>query len=57
VSLEPLPLVGRQRIVEVVGADLDHLLTSFDEYLSRRANDSSYTFRHYLPQIGGEIEE
>jgi hypothetical protein len=31
VSLEPLPLVGRQRIVEVVGADLDHLLTSFDE--------------------------
>ena len=57
VSLEPLPLVGRQRVVEVVGDDLDHLLTSFDEYLSRRANDSSYTFRHHLRQIGGAIEE
>src|SRR5579864_934251 len=28
VSLEPLPLVGRQRIVEVVGDDLDHLLAA-----------------------------
>src|SRR5581483_9197868 len=26
VSLEPLPLVGRQRLLEVVGDDLDHLL-------------------------------
>src|SRR6266446_1487026 len=28
VSLEPLPLVERQRIVEVVGDDLDHLLAA-----------------------------
>jgi hypothetical protein len=31
--------------------------TSFDEYLSRRADDSSYTFRQHLRQIGGAIEE
>jgi 4-hydroxy-4-methyl-2-oxoglutarate aldolase len=31
--------------------------TSFDEYLSRRANDASYTLRQHLRQIGGAIEE
>ena len=31
--------------------------TSFDLYLSRRANDSSYTFRQHLRKIGGAIEE
>ena len=31
--------------------------TSFDLYLSRRANDSSYTFRQHLREIGGAIEE
>jgi 4-hydroxy-4-methyl-2-oxoglutarate aldolase len=32
--------------------------TSFDEYPSRRSNDSAYTVRqHHLRQIGGAIEE
>jgi len=29
----------------------------FDEYLKKRANDSSYTFRKHLRTIGGAIEE
>jgi regulator of RNase E activity RraA len=29
----------------------------FAEYLSRRADDPSYTFRQHLREVGGEIEE
>jgi regulator of RNase E activity RraA len=29
----------------------------FEEYLTKRATDSSYTFRRHLREIGGEIEE
>ena len=31
--------------------------TAFDEFLARRAADSSYTFRRHLRRIGGAIEE
>jgi 4-hydroxy-4-methyl-2-oxoglutarate aldolase len=31
--------------------------TAFDDYLARRAADSSYTFRRHLRRIGGAIEE
>jgi regulator of RNase E activity RraA len=31
--------------------------TAFDEYLSQRALDPSYTFRLHLRRVGGEIEE
>lgn len=31
--------------------------TAFDDYLARRSADPSYTFRRYLRQIGGAIEE
>ncbi|MCU1685862.1 MAG: demethylmenaquinone methyltransferase [Amycolatopsis sp.] len=31
--------------------------TAFDNYLTRRVADPSYTFRHHLRQIGGAIEE
>jgi 4-hydroxy-4-methyl-2-oxoglutarate aldolase len=31
--------------------------TAFDEYLARRATDSSYGFRQHLRRIGGAIEE
>jgi regulator of RNase E activity RraA len=31
--------------------------TSFDDYLTRRAADPSYTFRRHLRRIGGAIEE
>jgi hypothetical protein len=29
----------------------------FEEYLTKRATDSGYTFRRHLREIGGEIEE
>ncbi|WP_281278612.1 hypothetical protein [Micromonospora pisi] len=31
--------------------------TGFDDYLSRRATDPSYTFRRHLRRVGGAIEE
>jgi 4-hydroxy-4-methyl-2-oxoglutarate aldolase len=31
--------------------------TAFDDYVARRAADSSYTFRRHLRRIGGAIEE
>src|SRR5438034_37043 len=31
--------------------------TAFDDYLTRRATDPSYTFRQHLRQIRGAIEE
>jgi 4-hydroxy-4-methyl-2-oxoglutarate aldolase len=31
--------------------------TAFDEYLARRGEDPSYTFRRHLRRIGGAIEE
>ena len=31
--------------------------TAFDDYLTRRADDPSYTFRQHLRRIGGAIEE
>ena len=31
--------------------------TAFDDYLARRAEDPSYTFRRHLRRIGGAIEE
>jgi 4-hydroxy-4-methyl-2-oxoglutarate aldolase len=30
---------------------------AFDDYLARRADDPSYTFRRHLRRIGGAIEE
>jgi 4-hydroxy-4-methyl-2-oxoglutarate aldolase len=29
----------------------------FAEYLAKRSTDSSYTFRHHLRKVGGEVEE
>ncbi len=31
--------------------------TAFDDYLARRGNDPSYTFRRHLRQVGGAVEE
>jgi 4-hydroxy-4-methyl-2-oxoglutarate aldolase len=31
--------------------------TAFDDYLARRANDPSYSFRQHLRRVGGAIEE
>jgi 4-hydroxy-4-methyl-2-oxoglutarate aldolase len=49
--------VERARASRIAAGETLRAQTSFDEYLSRRANDSSYTFRQHLRQIGGAIEE
>ncbi|HEY1456615.1 MAG TPA: RraA family protein [Candidatus Dormibacteraeota bacterium] len=49
--------VEREQASRIVAGETLRTQTSFDEYLSRRADDSSYTFRQHLRQIGGAIEE
>jgi len=49
--------VERDQASRIAAGETLRAQTSFDEYLSRRANDSSYTLRQHLRQIGGAIEE
>jgi 4-hydroxy-4-methyl-2-oxoglutarate aldolase len=49
--------VEREQASRIAAGDTLRAQTSFDEYLSRRTDDSSYTFRQHLRQIGGAIEE
>jgi len=49
--------VEREQASRIAAGETLRAQTSFDEYLSRRADDSSYTFRQHLRQIGGAIEE
>jgi 4-hydroxy-4-methyl-2-oxoglutarate aldolase len=49
--------VEREQASRIAAGETLRAQTSFDEYLSRRANDSSYTLRQHLRQIGGAIEE
>ena len=49
--------VERDQASRIAAGETLRAQTSFDEYLSRRANDLSYTLRQHLRQIGGAIEE
>lgn len=49
--------VEREQASRIAAGETLRAQTSFDEYVSLRANDSSYTFRQHLRQIGGAIEE
>jgi regulator of RNase E activity RraA len=49
--------VEREQASRIVAGETLRAQTSFDEYLSRRADDPSYTFRQHLRQMGGAIEE
>jgi hypothetical protein len=49
--------VEREQASRIAAGETLRAQTSFDEYLSRRANDLSYTLRQHLRQIGGAIEE
>ena len=49
--------VERDQASRIAAGETLRAQTLFDEYLSRRANDSSYTLRQHLRQIGGAIEE
>ena len=49
--------VERDQALKIAAGETLRAQTSFDEYLLRRAENSSYTFRQHLRQIGGAIEE
>ncbi len=49
--------VERDQASRIVAGETLRAQTSFDQYLARRANNSSYTFRQHLRRIGGAIEE
>jgi len=49
--------VEREQALRIAAGETLRAQTSLDEYLLRRADDSSYTFRQHLQQIGGAIEE
>jgi 4-hydroxy-4-methyl-2-oxoglutarate aldolase len=49
--------VEREQASRIAAGETLRAQTSSDEYLSRRANDLSYTLRQHLRQIGGAIEE
>ena len=49
--------VEREQASRIAAGETLRAQTSFDEYLNRRAGDSSYTFRQHLRQIGDGVEE
>ena len=49
--------VERDQALKIAAGETLRAQTSFHEYLLRRAEDSSYTFRQHLKQAGGAIEE
>jgi 4-hydroxy-4-methyl-2-oxoglutarate aldolase len=49
--------VEREQASRIMAGETLRAQTSFDQYVSRRAADSSYTFRRHLRQVGGAIEE
>jgi 4-hydroxy-4-methyl-2-oxoglutarate aldolase len=49
--------VEREQASRIAAGETLRAQTSFDQYLSRRANDYSYTFRQHLRQVGGAIED
>ena len=49
--------VEREQALRIAAGETLRAQTSFDEYLARRADDPSYTFRRHLRQLGGAIEE
>jgi regulator of RNase E activity RraA len=49
--------VERDQAARIAAGETLRAQTSFDQYLARRATDSSYTLRQHLRRIGGAIEE
>lgn len=47
----------REQAEAIVSGQTLHKQLAFDEYLTKRQNDTSYTFRKHLREIGGAIEE
>jgi 4-hydroxy-4-methyl-2-oxoglutarate aldolase len=47
----------REQARRIVSGETLRRQTAFDDYLSRRATDPTYTFRNHLRRVGGAIEE
>jgi len=47
----------REQARRIHGGETLRRQTAFEDYLARRADDPSYTFRQHLRRIGGAIEE
>lgn len=49
--------VERAQAARILGGETLRAQTRFDEYLTRRGDDPSYTFRRHLREVGGAVEE
>lgn len=56
-TAEEIKETERRQAEAIVSGQTLHKKLQFDEYLVKRENDSTYTFRKHLRDIGGAIEE
>lgn len=49
--------IERQQAKDIAAGNTLHDQLKFDDYLAKRNNNPSYTFRNHLQEIGGAIEE
>jgi len=49
--------VEREQALKIRTGETLRIQTAFDDYLTRRAADPAYSFRHHLRAVGGAIEE
>jgi 4-hydroxy-4-methyl-2-oxoglutarate aldolase len=49
--------IEREQAERITAGETLRRQTAFDDYLARRADDPSYSFRRHLRRIGGSIEE
>lgn len=54
---EEIKEAERRQAKAIAGGQTLHKQFQFDEYLGKRKNDPTYTFRKHLREIGGAIEE
>jgi regulator of RNase E activity RraA len=56
-AAEEIKEVERRQAKAILSGQTLHKQLQFDEYLGKRKNDPTYTFREHLRAIGGAIEE
>ena len=56
-TAEEIKETEQEQAETIVSGQTLHKQLQFDEYLVKRKNDSTYTFRKHLREIGGAIEE
>jgi len=56
-SAQEIKETERRQAEAIASGQTLHIQLKFDEYLAKRKNDPTYTFRKHLRDIGGAIEE